>query len=314
MKRLIIITSIIASGISVMAQGGGFQQRTKLYQSDNDGQNFFLAPQLQYDFSNNTTITYEYNLSLLRNKTGRNGNGGGNFLPSIPLVPSNQMFDANGNFIDGSVDFLGLGFDDFNFAIPRGFANTDDHLHQLRFRHKFSKQWEISVLSSYKSLSSKYSSLFSSSTSLIDEALPPTKDNLLLNFERSFFTSDAKALQISPYITGNINIGKFSNRIVLGTDYSYLNNSSFFSFPIDNAFFSTPLINPQFPAIDYNDFTPDINIFSGDNKSKINSYALYLQDVVRFKNFTLLAALRYERFNEKVRNETYDGGNLSELK
>lgn len=41
---------------------------------------------------------------------------------------------------------------------------------------------------------------------------------------------------------------------------------------------------------------------------------MYLQDVVRFKNFTLLAALRYERFNEKVRNETYDGGNLSELK
>ncbi|NJO90756.1 MAG: hypothetical protein HC831_18680 [Chloroflexia bacterium] len=62
---------------------------------------------------------------------------------------------------------------------------------------------------------------------MIDEALPPTKDNLLLNFERSFFTSDDKALQISPYITGNINIGKFSNRIVLGTDYSYLNNYSF---------------------------------------------------------------------------------------
>jgi iron complex outermembrane receptor protein len=293
---------------------GGFQQRAKLYEADNEGKNYFIAPQLQYDFSDKTTLAYEYNMSLQRDKTGRNGNGGGNFLPGVPLVPEDDMFNADGSFIPGSVDFLGLNFSDFNFSVPRGFVNTDDNLHQLRFRHKFSSNWELSVLSSYKSLSSKASSLLCGLVTLNDETLLPTKDNLLLNFERSFFTVKGRAFQVSPYLTGSINTGKLSHRIVLGTDYSFVNNSSFFSFPINDAFFATPLVNPQFPVIDYNDFTPDINVYSGDNNSKINSYAVYLQDVVRYKNFTLLAALRYDRFNEKVVNEIYDTGDFSELK
>lgn len=271
---------------------------------------YFIAPQLQYDFSDKTSIAVEYNYN---NNTIKQF-GGSEFILSAPLVPEAEQYDANGNFIAGTRDMLFFDWEDFNFDTPKGINKNSTNLGQLRFKHKLSDNWDVKILASTSSNKSGFNQLFYNGLTLIDETLLPavTKDNIEFAIEHSFATNKSNSLQISPYLTGKFNTGSLAHAFVIGGDYTSRKINQEFSYvPASLTFDIINLGNPVFPVVDFNNNTPDASQYWNITKQNITSGGVYLQDVIKWKQFTFLAGARLEFFDEKVISDTYDSGNLN---
>ncbi|MGL4631516.1 MAG: TonB-dependent siderophore receptor [Leadbetterella sp.] len=267
----------------------------------------FIAPQLQYDFSDKTSLAVEHNFS----KINTNLFGGSEFILSAPTVPEEQQFDKEDKFIPTTRDFKFLDWNDFNFDTPKGVNSTNSNLYQVRFRHKLSDNWDIKLLSSTSNYSIKTNQLFYNGLTLIDETLLPavSKENMQFIIEQSFFKSKNNAFQFSPYITGKFNTSNLKHALVIGGDYTFKNNDFEFSY-LPGTFDLAPiqLSNPVFPELNFNDYTPDKNEYWDVRTQKIQSGGIYVQDVVKWKQFTFLAGARFEIFNEDLKSDLYDLG------
>ncbi|RAW01175.1 TonB-dependent siderophore receptor [Pseudochryseolinea flava] len=235
-----------------------------------DIENLFIAPQLQYNFSSNTSVNYELNYSKDDRTMG--------YQRGVPA------FQTSDNTWD--LDVLP---NDFSMIDPNGFSKTTALSHQVSLNHQFNSKLKISTL--FRAVNSSQDQFDVTpggfGTGVVDDSL---------DFSHGFFKQDPiYQYQSSTYLTYTTNIGKTKHAIVVGLDYSKSGRTYEYGglsskrLPINNIDFSWASYNRSDAALANAEFqtgkTEDTQYLAG-----------YFQDQITFtEKWKALIGLRVEK-------------------
>lgn len=247
-------------------------------------QNIFLAPQLQYDFSDKTSVNYELNYSN-DNRTMGFQRG----VPALQLPDGTwdvRRFPRNTSMID-----------------PNGFSNTRTLSNQLMFTHKFSDDVKFTLLA--RSTHSQQTQVDLGpgqfSTGAINDSMILTNN---YGKDRPF------AYQVSAFANIKKSLFNIENNVVIGGDFSYSYRNYVYG-SLDSRVIN--INNPQFGwgIYNYNDAMNQgrAQEYTFGLPYAANEYtrlaALYIQDQIKIsEQFKLLLGGRIEshRFRQNFVN------------
>lgn len=158
-------------------------------------ENVFLAPQLEYRFSDKTRSNYELNYSNDRRTMG--------FQRGVPA-----LFLGEGRW---QLDRFPA---DFSMIDPRGFSKTRAVSNQFTFAHSFSDNLQLNVW-----LRSMHTRQRQFDVTPTDFDIGAVNDSI--NMENRLWRPDYAAYQASAFLNWNVNIGSVGNQMTFGADYTH---------------------------------------------------------------------------------------------
>ncbi|HEX8574951.1 MAG TPA: TonB-dependent siderophore receptor [Flavobacterium sp.] len=255
--------------------------------------NFFLAPQLQFNFSENTTINYELNFNSDRRRMG--------YERGVPALhnPDNKTWDLERYPID------------FSMIDPNGYSKTISMSNQIVFSHRFNGKL-------------KFTTLLRSSETVQEQAdLSPRNfmtgaENDIIPLINNYGKATPQGYQSSSFVNFKHEIAKMQHEMVAGFDYSFSYNNYVYG-SLEKRDFN--LNNPEFGWGVY-DYEQALAIYKANPRTDSNptgydapyaanesTYltAFYFQDQISItQQLKLLLGGRYEshRFNQNFKDVT----------
>jgi iron complex outermembrane receptor protein len=226
-------------------------------------ENLLIAPSLLWEISPKTSLNFN-GVYYWDKRTN-------NYDVGVPLF-QDDIFRADYRFNANQKD---SEFKANNFQI------------QLNFKHQFSDNWSINLLSNYAQ---------QNTNSFIYAYYDAPANNGDLTLYRQVFSGDIPIIANNLFVTGKFNTGKIKHNLTLGLD-QWLNNGQYpdgFSyFPVNEPL---NIFNPTYGNITVGD--PRDFYFSSFEQYKTQTQSAYIQDQISFLDDKLkaLIGLRYEKF------------------
>lgn len=158
-------------------------------------ENIFLAPQLEYRFSDKTRLNYELNYSNDHRTMG--------FQRGVPA-----LFMGEGKW---QLDYFPANF---SMIDPRGYSRTRAVSNQLTFGHSFFERVQLHVW-----LRSMHTRQRQFDVTPTDFNIGAVNDSI--NMENRLWRPDYAAYQASAFLNWNFNIATVGNQLTLGADYTH---------------------------------------------------------------------------------------------
>jgi iron complex outermembrane recepter protein len=240
-------------------------------------ENIFVAPQLQYNFSENTSVNYELNYV----KDDRTMS----FHRGVPA-----LLKADGSY---QLDYLDARF---SMIDPDGFSKRRILSNQFSFNHRFSEKLKITTL--FRSVHYTTDQVDLSPGGLSNQIVDDT-----LTMRNGYFTEkNTFNYQSSSFITYNFDMGKVKNTLVGGFDY---NQSGRMYENVGTNEFKLSVKNPNFSANDPVKARQNIEwanvLYQGGAKENIRLIGFYAQDQITFsEKWKAQIGFRYEAHQYKV--------------
>ncbi len=244
-------------------------------------ENVFIAPQLQYDFSDKTSIRYEANLANDKRTMGYQRG-----VPAALNEEGNWQLDKYNPRTTSLID-------------PNGLSTKHLQLHQLTLHHKFNKYKTLTTLVSLTKATTKQFDIMPSFTD------NPINDSIsLIN---NFWNERPTNMQVSSFLTLHSNSTSYiKHNVVVGIDVNaFKRNAKYAQFSEKQV----SVINPEFGWGVYNDnnITNDLvnaNSQSGWNEKTI-LLATYIQNQINVgSKFSVLLGGRLE--SHKYNYDAFD--------
>ena len=267
---------------------GGYEN-TGQFNRNQDIENIFVAPQLQYDFNENTSIRYEFNYAYDNRTMG--------FDRGTPAKD-------NG---DGTFDIFAYDPSENSVIDPNGYSERNIQFHQLEFNHEFYNniKWTtlIGAVNTEVTQQDMYRG-FRDYASVNDSLY--TYDN--------YWNEQLWNYQLSTFINFKLNEGgNIRHNLVAGLDGNISGrNAKYASFNER----TISVLNPKFGWGVFSEDDIDFNnsLWSGGWNEDASLFAVYLQDQISIGNqWKLMLGSRLENHNgtyedfDVATNEIIDG-------
>lgn len=245
---------------------------------DENFEQFLFAPALAYKLSENTNILFDLQYSDSRRPFDAGLVASGN---RVIDVPRDRILNEPDDYIDRT--FISTGY---------------------ALEHRFNDSWTLRNAFRYAT-----TSIFSDKLT-IPTAFDETTGILDRVYAYDDFYSDDYSLQTN--VVGKFATGGVKHTLLFGLDLNRTNSDTFSKADFFN---SVPLnvFNPVYRTTPRN----SLNDLLIDRESRTDRLGIYLQDeIALFDNLKLLAGLRYETVEQKIKNEPglfYPGGDTSQF-
>ena len=247
----------------------------------------FLAPQFQYNFSENTMFNYELNFNSDRRRMG--------YERGVPALfnPDTKTWDLEKYPID------------FSMIDPNGYSKTISWSHQLMFSHRFNEKLKFTTLFRSNNTNQEQADLSprNFSTGAVNDVIP-----LVNNYGKA----TPQGYQSSSFVNFKHEIAKMQHEMVAGFDYSSSYNNYVYgsletrNFDLNNPEFGWGVYDyGQALAIYKANPTVDGAPYAANESTRLTAF--YFQDQITItQKLKLLLGGRYEshRFEQNFKDVT----------
>ncbi len=256
------------SGKLTYRLNAGAQRNNEFYQFGKFSR-LFVAPVLKYDFSDKTSLTYEFN--YVQARAQENVHSSVSINGDLWAVPTNLAINDPNNKPWGAADIF----------------------HRIYLKHQFNENWTLNAQAGYMTTSWGGKTLYI-------ENLSPNKDTI----NRYLSTNDwwGEMTNVQLFLDGRFNTGKRAeHKVLLGIDYGTGNEGSTYGDTWGVKNYPLSIASPTY-------YLPKEELeFTGDTYSWVTTnrwQAIYLQD--HLKLFDKLIVTLAGRFTHLVSGQDYN--------
>jgi iron complex outermembrane receptor protein len=279
------------------ATGSVSQDKKVLYRTvvgyENTGQldrrqkieNIFLAPQLQYNFSDHTSLNYELNYSYDDRTMGYQRG-----VPALRVGENQWQLDRYPR--------------DFSMLDPRGYSRTRAVSNQLMFSHAFTNELKLNVL-----LRATHSRQRQFDVSPGDFSVGAVKDSIQINHR--LFAPRNSTYQSTTYLTWDVATGPVRHQLVAGLDATSAGRTYTYATLASRRI---SLLNQDFSWTTYDDSPASLaqDAFASQLRERTTLLAAYVQDQLTLsEKWKALVGGRLERHFYQNRDRNAGTGELT---
>ncbi|WP_165358984.1 TonB-dependent siderophore receptor [Spirosoma sordidisoli] len=241
--------------------------------------NVFLAPQLQYTFSDRTTLNYELNYGYDRRTMGYQRG-----VPALSLGEGRWQLDRYPR--------------DFSMVDPRGFSKTSSVSNQLMFSHRFTERIKLtSLLRTYQATQDQFD------VSPGDFSIGATNDSITLG-HGYFRQKPLYQFQSTTYLNAELETGVIKHALIAGIDVNSSGRTYEYAGLSERR---VSLLNLDFSWATYDRSRAALAtaIYQSGVTENTQFYGLYVQDQLSLgERWKLLLGGRFEA--HRFRNRSFD--------